>query len=204
MDNATCLSISWSHSTAETFKVSKLAIFAQRQGPFDTQAHWQCFCPQCRYGPEQGYGSFRTCLAEFLSKETGYTVADEELLITAGVYGLVQSGLWLDARHCSAPMQPHKLCGIVTAVSDCSLCVALYAIFPRTTVTEFERVEVATQLVELTGMCVHCVAGVSHGLDLACRHLSSPGDHIIVEQPTYFLAGSILRQSGLQPVSSAG
>lgn len=52
-------------------------------------------------------------------------------------------------------------------------------------------------------LCWAC-AGVSHGLDLACRHLSSPGDHIIVEQPTYFLAGSILKQSGLQSVSYPG
>jgi histidinol-phosphate/aromatic aminotransferase/cobyric acid decarboxylase-like protein len=44
-------------------------------------------------------------------------------------------------------------------------------------------------------------AGVSHGLDLACRQLGCPGDQILVEQPTYFLAGSILRQAGLQPVS---
>jgi len=44
--------------------------------------------------------------------------------------------------------------------------------------------------------------GVSHGLDLACRHLASPGDHILVEQPTYFLAGSILKQAGLKPVGS--
>lgn len=43
-------------------------------------------------------------------------------------------------------------------------------------------------------------AGVSHGLDLACRQLGCPGDQILVEQPTYFLAGSILRQAGLQLV----
>lgn len=48
---------------------------------------------------------------------------------------------------------------------------------------------------------VFCTAGVSHGLDLACRQLGSPGDQILVESPTYFLAGSILKQAGLQPVS---
>lgn len=56
--------------------------------------------------------------------------------------------------------------------------------------------EASRELLTL-GLC----AGVSHGLDLACRHLASPGDHILVEQPTYFLAGSILKQAGLQPVS---
>ncbi|WIA33240.1 hypothetical protein OEZ86_006382 [Tetradesmus obliquus] len=40
-------------------------------------------------------------------------------------------------------------------------------------------------------------AGVSHGLDLACRLLASPGDAVLVEAPTYFLAGDILRQAGL-------
>jgi hypothetical protein len=38
----------------------------------------------CRYGPEQGYGSFRRCLADFLTQETGHPVDGEELLITAG------------------------------------------------------------------------------------------------------------------------
>lgn len=37
-----------------------------------------------RYGPEQGYGSFRTCLADFLTAETGHTVDADELLVTAG------------------------------------------------------------------------------------------------------------------------
>jgi aspartate/methionine/tyrosine aminotransferase len=39
----------------------------------------------CRYAPEQGYASFRACLADFLTSETGYTVNPDELLITAGV-----------------------------------------------------------------------------------------------------------------------
>lgn len=43
-------------------------------------------------------------------------------------------------------------------------------------------------------------AGVSHGLDLACRQLAAPGDEVLVEAPTYFLAGRILQQAGLKPV----
>lgn len=43
-------------------------------------------------------------------------------------------------------------------------------------------------------------AGVSHGLDLAVRHLARPGDAVLVEAPTYFLAGAIIRQASLQPV----
>jgi hypothetical protein len=39
----------------------------------------------CRYGPEQGYGSFRRCLADCLTQETGHPVDAEELLITAGL-----------------------------------------------------------------------------------------------------------------------
>jgi hypothetical protein len=89
----------------------------------------QCCCAaaRARYGPEQGYLSFRQCLAQFLSKSTGHSVDADELLITAGV---------------------------------------------------------------------------SHGLDLVCRHLARPGEAILVEQPTYFLAGTILRGAGL--VSWAG
>ena len=34
-----------------------------------------------------------------------------------------------------------------------------------------------------------CLAGVSHGLDLACRCFSQPGDTILAESPTYFLGG---------------
>jgi DNA-binding transcriptional MocR family regulator len=35
-------------------------------------------------------------------------------------------------------------------------------------------------------LCV--VAGAAHGLDMVCKHFSSPGDYAIVEDPTYFLA----------------
>eukprot|EP00879_Flechtneria_rotunda_P016165 GHRR01016909.1.p1 GENE.GHRR01016909.1~~GHRR01016909.1.p1 ORF type:complete len:499 (+),score=158.17 GHRR01016909.1:358-1854(+) len=78
-----------------------------------------------QYGPEQGYTSFRQCLADFLTHSTQHPVDPEELIITAGV---------------------------------------------------------------------------SHGLDMACRHLARPGDVVLVEAPTYFLAGSILRQAGLKLV----
>eukprot|EP00775_Hariotina_reticulata_P011823 gene11823-11967_t len=43
-------------------------------------------------------------------------------------------------------------------------------------------------------------AGVSHGLDMCCRLLAQPGDVVLVEQPTYFLAGAILKQARLQPL----
>ncbi|KAG2494585.1 hypothetical protein HYH03_007351 [Edaphochlamys debaryana] len=44
-------------------------------------------------------------------------------------------------------------------------------------------------------------AGVSHGLDLAVRALSRPGDVIVVECPTYFLVTPIFTDSGLRVVS---
>jgi DNA-binding transcriptional MocR family regulator len=43
--------------------------------------------------------------------------------------------------------------------------------------------------------------GVSQGLDLVCSVLSSPGQKVLVEEPTYFLAGQILRDHGLEIVS---
>lgn len=43
-------------------------------------------------------------------------------------------------------------------------------------------------------------AGVSHGIDLCCRRLASPGDAILVERPTYFLLAPILEQNGLRAV----
>lgn len=49
-----------------------------------------------------------------------------------------------------------------------------------------------------------CIAGVSHGIDLAVRHLARPGDQVLVEQPTYFLAGDILRQAGVKVVRLSG
>jgi len=49
-----------------------------------TQVDPPVVCIACRYGPEQGYGSFRTCLADFLKAETGHTVDADELLVTAG------------------------------------------------------------------------------------------------------------------------
>lgn len=36
--------------------------------------------------------------------------------------------------------------------------------------------------------------GVSHGIDLCCRQLASPGDVILVERPTYFLLQPIIDQ----------
>jgi len=46
----------------------------------------------------------------------------------------------------------------------------------------------------------HASAGVSHGLDLACRHLGRPGQTVLVECPTYFLAGPIFEQNGLNVI----
>ena len=40
------------------------------------------------------------------------------------------------------------------------------------------------------------ITGVSHGIDLACRKLASPGDVIAVERPTYFLLQGIVDQVG--------
>ncbi|KAF8067364.1 aromatic-amino-acid aminotransferase 1 [Scenedesmus sp. PABB004] len=67
------------------------------------------------------------------------------------------------------------------------------------------RASLAAFLSEASGAAVDpeellVTAGVSHGLDLAARQLASPGDVVLVEQPTYFLAGAILRQAGLQLV----
>lgn len=133
-----------------------------------------CLCACCRYGPEQGYTSFRRCLADFLSKETGHPVDAEELLITAG-----------DQAHGLVPYSVHSAHHTSSLASSASVCVRSPHADERCTTPRHAR---------------HA-AGVSHGLDLACRQLGCPGDQILVEQPTYFLAGSILRQAGLQPVS---
>jgi len=42
-------------------------------------------------------------------------------------------------------------------------------------------------------------AGVSHGLDVAFRQLSNPGDCALVEDPTYFLAKGILEGAHVRP-----
>ncbi len=42
--------------------------------------------------------------------------------------------------------------------------------------------------------------GNSHGIDLACTVLASPGDLVVVEEPTYFLALDIFREHGLRVV----
>eukprot|EP00927_Polykrikos_kofoidii_P017045 TRINITY_DN1773_c0_g1_i3.p1 TRINITY_DN1773_c0_g1~~TRINITY_DN1773_c0_g1_i3.p1 ORF type:complete len:382 (-),score=65.09 TRINITY_DN1773_c0_g1_i3:74-1219(-) len=39
--------------------------------------------------------------------------------------------------------------------------------------------------------------GASHGLDLAVRALAKPGDTIVCEEPTYYLAAQIFRDQGL-------
>jgi DNA-binding transcriptional MocR family regulator len=50
--------------------------------------------------------------------------------------------------------------------------------------------------------------GVSQGLELVCSVLTRPGEVVLVEEPTYFLAGQILRDHGLElvpvPVDEAG
>lgn len=43
-------------------------------------------------------------------------------------------------------------------------------------------------------------AGCSHALDLIARTLAQPGDTVLVEDPTYFLAPAIFRDAGLQVV----
>lgn len=43
-------------------------------------------------------------------------------------------------------------------------------------------------------------AGATHGLDLACTYLASPGDTILVEEPSYFLALRIFRDRHLNMV----
>lgn len=42
--------------------------------------------------------------------------------------------------------------------------------------------------------------GNSHGIDLACAVLAAPGDVVVVEEPTYFLALDIFRERGLRVV----
>ena len=43
--------------------------------------------------------------------------------------------------------------------------------------------------------------GVSHGIDLCASRLASPGDSVIVESATYFLAAQIFRDHGLNVIS---
>jgi DNA-binding transcriptional MocR family regulator len=47
-------------------------------------------------------------------------------------------------------------------------------------------------------------AGVSHGIDVVCSALTSPGDTVVVELPTYFLAASIFTDHGLRVHGIAG
>ena len=46
--------------------------------------------------------------------------------------------------------------------------------------------------------------GVSQGLDLLCTLLTRPGDAVLVESPTYFLALRIFRDHGLELVPVPG
>ena len=46
--------------------------------------------------------------------------------------------------------------------------------------------------------------GVSHGLDLACAALTRPGDVVVVELPTYFLAADVFADRGLAAVGVGG
>ena len=48
------------------------------------------------------------------------------------------------------------------------------------------------------------VAGASHGLDVACAALTKPGDVVVVETPTYFLAADVFANRGLRVVGVAG
>lgn len=43
-------------------------------------------------------------------------------------------------------------------------------------------------------------SGVSHGLDMVCKRLTKPGDVVLVERPTYFLAQGIFDQNHLVTV----
>lgn len=123
-----------------------------------------------QYGPEQGNISFRRCLADFLSSETGHPVDPEELLITAGA--------------CVVGVCAHIIRLCQRRNNPCA------------------RTNASALLLHSHTTTTHTHTGVSHGLDLACRHLGAVGGHILVEQPTYFLAGNILKQAGLTPVRS--
>ena len=46
--------------------------------------------------------------------------------------------------------------------------------------------------------------GVSHGIDLACAQLTRPGDVVVVELPTYFLAADVFKDNGLRVVGLDG
>jgi len=48
------------------------------------------------------------------------------------------------------------------------------------------------------------VAGASHGLDVACAALTKPGDVVVVETPSYFLAADVFADRGLRVVGVAG
>ena len=47
------------------------------------------------------------------------------------------------------------------------------------------------------------VAGASHGLDVACAALTKPGDVVVVETPSYFLAADVFADRGLRVVGVA-
>lgn len=69
----------------------------------------------------------------------------------------------------------------------------------------FLRLELAGFLTAAYGVAVDPEAmlitnGNSHGIDLACTVLTEPGDVVVVEEPTYFLALDIFREHGLRVV----
>ena len=70
------------------------------------------------------------------------------------------------------------------------------------------REDLAVWLSERSGARVEAdeimiTGGCSHGLDLCLRHLSSPGDCIYIESPTYFLTKGIVSDAGLNPLPVA-
>jgi DNA-binding transcriptional MocR family regulator len=57
---------------------------------------------------------------------------------------------------------------------------------------------------EVSSSSLFLTQGVSHGLDLALSVLTSPGDTVLVQRPTYFLSSKVLRDHGLTLVELPG
>lgn len=70
----------------------------------------------------------------------------------------------------------------------------------------YEQSDTAQSLLEqsVTPQSLLIVAGASHGLDVACAALTQPGDTVVVETPTYFLASDVFRDRQLNVVAVPG
>ena len=151
-----------------------------------------CFRPGCdpfvlQYGTDEGARVFREALAAWLTRETGHGVSADECVATAGGRAIPPIAC---APGAGKPLVslPFVALRIPTHGARCNFVVEPPPPPNRENGSAHPTPAVHSQ-------------GVSHGLDVAIRRLSNPGDTILVEAPTYFLASGIFQQCGLMQVS---